>query len=156
MRVTIGILTGIVVLGLVAGGVRMAQAQSRSRINVDRDGVAIEGYDPVAYFTRNEAVRGNSDIAAIHDGATYYFASEQHRLMFLEDPAQYLPEYGGWCAYAMADGSFADIQPDQFVVHEGRLFLNFNGRINRRFSRDIDGYVESADRQWPQAQAQLR
>lgn len=150
MRISIGALAIAIVLSLVVGGILLAQSQSRPRINVDRNGVAIQGYDPVAYFTEGRAVRGNAGIAVTYDGATYHFATEDHRTLFLEDPSRYAPQYGGWCAYAMADGNFATVQPDQFVVHDGRLFLNFNARINRRFQGDIDDYVESADRSWAQ------
>ena len=128
-----------------------ATAQTSRQINVNRRGVAIGGYDPVAYFTVGEAVEGDQAITVEHEGATYRFSSTEHRDLFVAAPDQYLPEYGGWCAYAMASGSFARVDPEAWIIHDGRLFLNFSHRINRRFAGDLEGYIQSADAEWPGA-----
>ena len=126
-------------------------AQTSRETNVNRRGVAIRGYDPVAYFTVGEAVEGDPGITAEHHGATYQFSTPEHRDLFVASPDEYLPEYGGWCAYAMASGSFARIDPEAWVIHDGRLFLNFSRRINQRFLGDLEGYIERADAEWPTA-----
>ena len=128
-----------------------ATAQTSRQINVNRRGVAIGGYDPVAYFTVGRAVEGDPAITVEHEGATYQFSSAEHRDLFVAGPDEYLPEYGGWCAYAMASGSFARINPEAWVIHDGRLFLNFSQRINRRFVGDVEGFIERADTEWPTA-----
>ena len=139
------------VLGVVMGLFGFSVFGQSGALNVNRRGVAIDGYDPVAYFTDGQAVQGDSAIAVEHEGATYYFASTEHRDLFTANPESYLPEYGGWCAYAMASGSFARINPQAWVIHDGRLFLNFSRRINNRFVGDLEGFIASADQAWPEA-----
>lgn len=124
--------------------------QSRESRNLAGGGLAIGGYDPVAYFTRGRATQGSAEITAEVDGATYRFASREHRTLFLADPERYLPAYGGWCAWAVGQGYLADIDPEAWVISDGRLFLNFSSGINRRFTRDLEGNIREADRRWPQ------
>jgi YHS domain-containing protein len=129
-------------------GATAAVAQSAASFNLD-NGVAIEGYDPVAYFTENAAVPGDPDISTTHNGVTYYFSTEEHRELFSDDPDRYVPAYGGWCAFAAARGRLADINPEQFVVHEGTLYLNYSGWINRRFVNQLEENIEQATANWP-------
>jgi hypothetical protein len=112
-------------------------------------GVALGGTDPVAYFAAGRATQGSAEHAVAHDGATWRFASAANRDAFAADPAAYAPAYGGWCAWAMAQGYLAETDPDAWTIHEGRLFLNANARIKRRFERDIPGFVAQADANWP-------
>ena len=136
---------GAVATALLAGGVRHARA---GRVNLD-GGVAIKGHDPVAYFTQGAAVRGDASIAAGHDGATYHFVSAGNRDAFLADPARFAPQYGGFCAYAVANGYTAAIDPDAFTVHGDRLYLNFSRSVRRRWARDIPGNIAKGDANWP-------
>lgn len=131
----------------LAAGSGAVEAQEQ-RPNVDESGIAIQGYDPVAYFLEGRPVEGSPRFTYTHSGSTYQFASAGNRDLFISDPDRYEPAYGGWCAYAMADGSYASIDPDAWVIHEGRLYLNFSHRINRRFEGAIDSYIEAADREW--------
>ena len=99
-------------------------AQAQPHINIDKNGLAIEGYDPVAYFTEHLPLEGRAELAYVHKGATYYFASSENREMFIENPAQYLPQYGGWCAYAIGKSSKkVDITPNSFRVKDNKLYL---------------------------------
>lgn len=116
--------------------------------NLSFQGVAIQGYDPVAYFTDNMAVPGNASIATSHDGAIYQFASEDHKAAFEADPAMYAPQYGGYCAYAAAQGAKAPIEPEQFTVFDGKLYLNFNADVRQRWNQDRAGYIGKADAYW--------
>lgn len=120
-----------------------------SEFNTDENGLAIEGYDPVAYFTLGEATPGKTGITSTYIGVTFQFALESHKILFDRNPEQYLPAYGGWCAWAAAKGNLADIDPEAFVVHDERLFLNFNNRLNRRFSNDLENLIRMADDNWP-------
>ncbi len=108
----------------------MADAQQDKRqktFNLSGKGVAINGYDPVAYFTQNKAVEGSKSNAVVHDGVTYYFSSLQNKEAFKASPAKYEPQYGGWCAYAMgATGEKVDVDPKTFKIVNGKLFLFYN------------------------------
>lgn len=113
------------------------------------DGIAINGYDPVAYFTDGAPVLGAEGITHDWNGATWRFASTANRDAFAADPDAFAPRYGGYCAYAVANGYTAKTDPDAFTVHDGKLYLNFNRRIRSRWERDIPGNVRKADANWP-------
>jgi hypothetical protein len=113
-------------------------------------GAAINGYDPVAYFTEGRPVPGAEAIALDWNGASWRFASAANRDAFAADPERFAPQYGGYCAYAVANGYTARTDPDAFTVHDGKLYLNFNRRIRSRWERDIPGNVSRADANWPE------
>jgi YHS domain-containing protein len=112
-------------------------------LNLDNT-VALHGYDPVAYFTDNEAVRGNPRILERLGGATYYFASRGSRYEFLRDATRYQPQFGGYCAAAMAMGRVEDINPRLFVIYEGKLYLFNNPEAEARFMSDPRRVVHEA------------
>lgn len=112
--------------------------------------LAIEGYDPVAYFTQNKAVKGVSKYEHNWMEATWRFSSQEHLELFKANPQQYAPQYGGYCAYAVSQNSTAGIDPDQFTIHEGKLFLNYNRKINKKWLSGRDQYIKDADIYWPQ------
>jgi YHS domain-containing protein len=85
-------------------------------------------------------------------GAEWKFASRQHLEMFRADPEAYAPRYGGYCAYAVANGETASAKPDLWTIHEGKLYLNYNRRINELFQQDIESYIRQADQNWPDMQ----
>ena len=122
-----------------------AQAQT----NVDSSGLALKGYDPVAYFKEGKPVPGKPQFTALHEGATYRFASPASRDAFLAAPAQYAPQYGGYCAYGMASGYKAPIEPDAWTIVDGKLYLNYNRSVRSRWSADIPGFIGKADANWP-------
>ncbi|MBC7281372.1 YHS domain-containing (seleno)protein [Hoeflea sp.] len=117
-------------------------------VNMSTSGLAIDGHDPVAYFTMNRAVPGDAAITASHEGATYRFASEEHRALFVADPKKYVPQYGGYCAYGAAQGYKAPVEPDKFTVVDGKLYLNYNGAVQSTWVKDTAGYIEKADAFW--------
>jgi YHS domain-containing protein len=117
--------------------------------NVDSSGLALKGYDPVAYFTEKQPVQGKAEFTAQHEGATYRFASAANRDAFAAAPAKYAPQYGGYCAFGMASGYKAPIEPDAWTVVDGKLYLNYNQSVRGRWSSDIPGHVRKADAQWP-------
>lgn len=116
----------------------------------ERDGVAIRGYDPVAYFTASTAVKGSPALAADHKGSTFHFSSAANRDAFIADAALYVPQYGGFCAFGAAGGYKAATEPSAFTIVDGKLYLNYNRDVQRQWSRDIAGYMRSADRNWPE------
>jgi peroxiredoxin Q/BCP len=119
--------------------------------NVPADKLALSGYDPVPYFTQNKAVKGSPELGSTYRGVTYRFASEENRALFAENPEKHLPTYGGWCATAMAKGKKVEIDPENFKVSNGRLFLFYNGIFaNARNDWDKDEAVQmkKADANW--------
>jgi len=110
---------------------------------------AIDGYDAVAYFTEGRPVKGSNEFAYEYQGAVWKFASQEHLDMFIADPQAYAPQYGGYCAYAVAQGDTASAEPDLWTIHDGKLYLNYNRKINEQFRNDIDAFIEQADQNWP-------
>ena len=119
-------------------------------------GVAIEGYDPVAYFTVGSPTRGEPGFALQHAGATWWFASAEHRDLFESDPEKYAPAYGGWCAYGMAEGYAAETDPvNGWTIHEGRLYLNWDAEISSAWNAERAQYLEKSEANWPEVNRQL-
>lgn len=110
---------------------------------------AISGYDAVAYFTQGKPVKGSDEYTYDYLQATWKFSSQEHLDLFIADPTAYAPQYGGYCAYAIANGDTASAEPDLWTIVDGKLYLNYSKRINARWSEDIPGYIEKADAQWP-------
>jgi len=118
-------------------------------INLDADGLAIEGHDPVAYFTQNAAVMGSSKLTAMHDGAKYYFSSQENQKLFQAEPAKYAPAYGGFCAFAVSRGATSSVEPDKFTVVKGKLYLNYSGNVQTVWREDVPGNISKANTNWP-------
>lgn len=110
---------------------------------------AIRGYDTVAYFTQNKAIKGSSEYSSDYKGATWLFASAEHLSLFEAAPEKYAPQYGGYCAYAVAKGSTASIQPDLFTIVDGKLYLNYNNKINSKWRANKNNFIQLADENWP-------
>ena len=113
------------------------------------DGIAIDGTDPVGYFTEGRPVPGDAAITLDWNGATWRFASTETRAMFEANPDAYAPQYGGYCAFAVANGYTASTDPEAWTIHEDTLYLNFSRRIRRRWERDIPGNIAKGDANWP-------
>ena len=122
----------------------------------ERNGLAIDGYDPVAYFTERKPVKGAPEFRTEFQGATFQFASADHRDRFAADPEQFAPQYGGFCAYGTAKGYKAKIDPEAFTVVHGKLYLNYSDAVQTRWLSDIPGYIQQADANWPEVQKQTR
>jgi YHS domain-containing protein len=112
---------------------------------------AVSGYDPVAYFTVGRPTQGNDQFVATYQGVRYRFASAANRDAFVANPARYAPQYGGYCAWAVSQGYVARGNPQNWRIVDGRLYLNFDAGVQRRWERDIPGFIASANRNWPSA-----
>jgi YHS domain-containing protein len=112
-------------------------------------GVAVGGFDPVAYFTEGKPREGKADIALEHDGVTWRFASEANRDAFKADPAKYAPQYGGYCAWAVSNGYTAKGDPHAWTVHDGKLYLNYDKKVRALWAQEIPANVAKADANWP-------
>ncbi len=137
------------VLALLASAAAAAPALAAEPVFVE-DGLAIRGFDPVAYFEEGRPVAGDPRFTAEWNGATWRFASAARRDAFLAEPERWAPQYGGWCAWAVAQGDLAPTDPDAWKIVDGKLYLNYSARIQRKWERDIPGNVERADARWPQ------
>lgn len=118
------------------------------------DGIAIHGYDPVAYFTEHRPVKGSPEHAWAYRGATFWFASDAHRAVFQADPDHYAPRYGGFCAFAAANGAKATTEPDDFTILGDRLYLNHDDAVQSLWRKDAAGNVAKADARWPTVESQ--
>jgi YHS domain-containing protein len=110
--------------------------------------LALHGFDPVAFFTVGAPKEGDPQFAAVHDGATYYFASKQSLDAFKANPARYVPAYGGFCAYGVSVGKKFDGNPRYWTIWRDRLYLNLNQEIAEKFAQDVAGSIAKADEQW--------
>lgn len=112
-------------------------------------GVAIKGYDPVAYFTDGRPVKGDSEFEHEYLDATWRFASAAHRDVFARDPMKYMPQYGGYCAYGVSKGYAVGIDPEAWKIVGGKLYLNYNHDVQKMWLEDVPGRVKKADENWP-------
>lgn len=114
--------------------------------------VAIQGYDPVSYFTQKKAVKGKKELAASFEGVTYNFSTQANKEAFTKNPTSYEPQYGGWCAYAMgANGEKVEVDPDTFKIVNGKLFLFYNAYFNntlKSWNKDEANLNKKADANW--------
>lgn len=150
-RLTLGAALALALAGAAVLPATTALAydtESTAAINLEAGNVILHGYDPVAYFT-GAATRGTAQFQAEHGGAVYHFSSAAHRDRFLADPARYVPQYGGFCAMGVALGKKLDVDPTQFHVVDGKLYLNLNAEVSAKWSEDVPGNLQKADGQWP-------
>jgi YHS domain-containing protein len=112
-------------------------------------GLAIKGYDPVTYFSNGKPTPGLAQFSFTYNGAVYRFASTANRDSFLAAPDKFLPQYGGYCAYAIALNTIADIDPDEWKIVNGKLYLNNNFLSQTLWSLDKPGYIAKGDQNWP-------
>ncbi|HEY6367969.1 MAG TPA: YHS domain-containing (seleno)protein [Candidatus Binatia bacterium] len=122
----------------------------------EKDGVAIKGYDPVAYFTDNKPVKGLPVYKAEYGGSVFHFVSQANRDAFAANPAKYAPQYNGFCAFGTAGGYKAAIDPAAFTIVNNKLYLNYNREVRKKWSTDIPGFVAKADKNWPEVAKQTK
>jgi YHS domain-containing protein len=138
-------LSAVVAANMVQAGV----PGSTSPINLDERGVALAGYDPVAYFEGGAPEKGTPRIAASHGGARYLFATVAHKRAFLKNPRKYVPEFGGYCVIGAAYGEKVDVDPETGKVVHGKLYLNNSKKVLEMFNQDREGTISKAQSNWP-------
>ena len=134
---------------LVLGASLPAQAKSAQVYTGWLSSAAAGGYDPVVYFTEGKPVTGNSAITYQWKGATWRFTSEKNRDLFKARPEAYAPQYGGYCAWAVAQGYTAKGDPNHWKIVDGKLYLNYDASVQKNWEKDIPGHISSANRNWP-------
>jgi YHS domain-containing protein len=117
------------------------------------DKLAVSGYDPVAYFTQGMPVKGQKALSAAHGGATWQFANEANKAAFLANPAKYMPQYGGYCAWAVSEGYTASADPKVWKIVGGKLYLNYNHAVGRNWEQNASANISRADGNWPKVLA---
>lgn len=145
----IGMLTAGVALPAISSHALAYDETSASAINVDKAGVAIRGYDPVAYFTQGKPTKGDPKFTAKYDGATYNFASAVNRDAFIKDPARFAPAFGGFCAMGAVFEKKLDGDPNLWKIVDGKLYLNVGTPAQKRWLEDVPGNIEKAKQNWP-------
>jgi YHS domain-containing protein len=137
---------------LLFTSVAFGQVSLRQKTFNLEKGVAIQGYDPVAYFSTGKAVKGSSKYAVSAEGVTYYFSTESNKEIFKKDYRKYEPAYGGWCAYAMGEsGEKVEIDPETFKVVDGKLYLFYHSWTNNtliKWNKDEVRLKSNADKNW--------
>jgi len=144
-------------LFLAAGAVALCLAITRlslartpvDPVNTDRSGVALKGYDAVAYFKQNKPVKGLAQFSHSWMGATWRFLNAENRDLFAANPQQYAPQFGGYCAWAVSQGYTADIDPDAWKIVDGKLYLNYSKSVQKKWERDLATRIEQANKNWP-------
>ncbi len=110
---------------------------------------AIRGYDPVAYFTQHKAVKGKKELSFTWQGAEWHFSNAANLAAFKADPDKFAPQYGGYCAYGVAQGYTPEIDPQAYKVSNGKLYLNLSKAVLKKWQKDMPTYIKDADKNWP-------
>lgn len=145
-RFVLGIVASTVAWPLVTA-IRVDAQAVNAPLNAPR-GLAVHGYDVVAYFTDGRPVRGTTAFVHRWRDAEWRFASAAHRDAFAADPERYAPQYGGFCAYGVAEGAQVDVDPTAWRIVDGKLYLNIDHSVQRRWQQDIPGYIRRANENW--------
>jgi hypothetical protein len=125
-------------------------ANAADLVNVSgASNIAVGGYDTVAFFTDSKAVNGDPFITATYQGATYIFANKEHKALFEAAPEKYAPQCGGYCAFGVSVGALFPVDINTWQIRDGKLYLNLNKAILKKFNADFDANVAKADKNWP-------
>lgn len=134
----------------IALGVLTATAFAGGKDNVDKRGLALQGYDPVAFFTDGKPVLGKAEFHASYHEVTYRFASAEHQQMFEKDPAKFEPQFGGYCAYGVSKGHLAPVKVEAFQIVNGRLLMQYDTKVKEEFNQDQSANLAAAEKKWPE------
>ncbi len=140
----------ITLLFMLFGFVFSSHLYAKSEINTGFfSNAAIEKYDAVAYFTLKKPVKGNDQYKTSYKEASWYFMNKENLDLFIANPEKYAPKYGGYCAWAVAQGDTANGNPKNWTVYKNKLYLNYNDSIQNKWLKKIDEFIIKADKKWP-------
>jgi len=128
--------------------VQPVMAGEAKMINTEPNNVAIKGYDPVAYFTKGQPMKGNPEVTYSWNGAQWHFATATHRDMFAGSPERYAPQFGGFCSMALTRGEIKTIDPEAWKVIDGKLYLAFSKRGREKFDENTHVNIKKAEENW--------
>lgn len=141
----------VILLLAVLSVTTYAQNNRAAQYNLEKK-VALQGYDPVAYFVQKKAIKGKKELVTNYEGVLYYFSSAANKEAFAKNPAGYEPQYGGWCAYAMGSaGEKVEVDPETFKIVDGKLYLFYNAYFNntlKSWNKDETNLKRKADANW--------
>ena len=120
-----------------------------AQINTGSDGLAVQGYDPVAYFAVENATKGDPKFQYAWNGAKWLFSSQENLDKFKQNPQSYAPQFGGYCAYAVSHGHTADGDPQAWKIVNEKLYLNYNPEVKQMWEKDQDKFIEDGKKNWP-------
>lgn len=138
----------VAALAAFAGACASIGTGKTAQVNVDSKGLALDGYDAVAYFKENSPREGKPEFTADYNGAKWQFFSAENRDAFSKEPAKYAPQYGGYCAWAVSQGYTADTDPNTGKVVDGKLYLNYNPDVAKKWNENIPKYIADGDKNW--------
>jgi YHS domain-containing protein len=124
-------------------------ADTKALLNLDKNGLALQGFDPVAFFTQNKPVKGKPEFKSTYNSANYYFASGENKALFDKEPAKFEPAYGGFCAYGVSRNKLVEIDPAASQIVDGRLLLQYSKGVRTDFNKDTQGNLAKANANWP-------
>lgn len=141
----------VLIVLFALSGFAQKDSKRMTHFNLEKN-VAIQGYDPVAYFKQGKAVKGKKEITASHEGVVYYFSMPVNKEYFLKNPSKFEPQYGGWCAFAMGDSNEkVSVNPETFKISNGKLYLFYNAFFNntlKSWNKNESGLMMKADTNW--------
>ena len=128
--------------------VGMVSVQNYAQNQYLKNGVAIQGYDPVAYFESSKAIEGKSEIKTEYQKAIYYFSSEENKTLFLKNSDKYVPQFGGYCAYGVSENHTSPTDPQAFTIVDDKLYLNYNLKVKELWTNDREERIKKANVNW--------
>ncbi len=149
VRTTVAALAAVITLSAPIQAQAAPTQSDKALVNVDKEGLALQGYDPVAFFTMSHAMAGKAEITAVFRGATYRFASAENKALFEQDPAKYEPAFGGFCAYGVSQGGTYPVDISTFQILHGQLVLNKTPKVKELFDADREANYQKAITKWP-------
>ena len=114
-----------------------------------KSGLAVRGYDVVAYFTESKPVRGSADFESVWMGAKWRFGTKENRDAFAQSPEKFAPQFGGYCAWAVGHNYTADADPEAWRIVDGKLYLNYNRSVQKQWEQNRTKWIEQGQRNWP-------
>lgn len=150
MKTRRDLIIGLTALAIFSGAGTFAVVAAQPQIYSNSStGIAINGYDPVAYFKQRKAVEGQAKFSTKWENATWHFSSEENKALFVNSPKKYAPQYGGYCAFAVSYGSTATTVPEAWSIVDNKLYLNNSLGVRSRWETDIPGFIKKANKNWP-------
>ncbi len=138
------------IASMAALGLFTTSVFAKDLVNVaGASGVALDGYDPVAFFIDKKPMNGDPAISVTYKGGKYFLASKEHKVMFEADPQKYVPQFGGYCAFGVAVDALFPVDINTWQIRNGKLYLNLNPTVLKEFNRDFEAYVAKAEKNWP-------